>query len=183
MNNKKIKYTKKAWVEAGLKKGYLVRNGKDGYDIKKEALAPLVTGVIGGALGMAGNWAYDKARQGDWWQRLKGGFGFRGYAVPQEKLNQMKQQLQQAEAVFANMRGISPELDRTIEEFKNNTTQAIQRAEAENVQHGQGNAQAYGQQMIDKQNQQAQNQSQPQANQQADKNNQQSESNQGSENK
>jgi hypothetical protein len=139
MKNKKVKFTKKAWEEAGIKKGYLIRNSDGECDIRKEAIAPLVTGLIGGAAGMAGNWLYDKAKQGNWMKHY-----ITGYNVPQEKINQLKQQLQQSEAIFANMRGISPELDRAIEEFKSKTLESLRYAEEENTKKGQGAAQDYG---------------------------------------
>lgn len=151
MKNKKVKFTKKAWEEAGIKKGYLTRNGDGECEIKKEAIAPLVTGLIGGAVGMAGNYLYDKAKQGNWMKHY-----ITGYNVPQEKVNQIKQQLQQSEAIFANMRGISPELDRAIEEFKTKTLESLRYAEEENTNKGQGAAQGYGEQLAQQNAQKAQ---------------------------
>lgn len=155
MKDKKIKFTKKAWEEAGLKKGYLTRNGDGEYEIKKEAIAPLVTGLVGGAVGMAGTYLYDKAKQGNWMKHY-----ITGYNIPQERVNQIKQQLQQSEAVFANMRGISPELDRAIEEFKSKTLESLRLAEQENTSKGQGAAQAYGQQLQQQEEQKKQQQAQ-----------------------
>ena len=155
MKNKKVKFTKKAWEEAGIKKGYLARNGNGECEIKKEAIAPLVTGLIGGVAGMAGNYLYDKAKQGNWMKHY-----ITGYNVPQERINQIKQQLQESEAIFANMRGISPELDRAIEDFKSKTLESLRYAEEENTNKGQGAAQAYGAQLQQQQQQKQQQQDQ-----------------------
>jgi hypothetical protein len=155
MKNKKIKLTKTAWVNAGIKSGYL-KDNKSRIELKKEALWQLATGLAGGALGAAGNWIYDKYKAGDWKERLI------GYGIPQEKVVQMKQEMQKVDSTLANLKGISPELDKMIQDFKSQTAQSLQRAEQENISKGRGSGAMYGQQMLNQQQQQQQQQGQGQ---------------------
>lgn len=151
MENKKFKLTKEAWQNAGVKKGYF-KSAEEKDRLQKEAFAPLVTGLLGGVAGMAGNYLYDKYKSGDWKERLF------GYGIPQEKINQIKQVLQQSEATFANIAGMSPQVDEAIKNFKEQTQASLQRAEAENAAAGKGNAQLAADQLA---KQQQQGQAQP----------------------
>jgi hypothetical protein len=114
---------------------------------------------------MAGNWLYDKYKSGDWKERLF------GYGIPQEKINQIKQILQQSEVTFASIAGMSPQVDEAIKNFKEQAKASIDRAEAENASAGKGNAQIAAAELARKQQQQGQQagqqQGQSQANQQA----------------
>lgn len=159
MKNKKIKLTKSAWVNAGIKSGYL-KDNKSKIELKKEALWQVATGLVGGALGAAGNWLYDKYKAGDWKERLL------GYGIPQEKVVQMKQELQKVDSTLANLKGISPELDKMIQDFKAQTMQSIQRAEQENISKGRGSGAMYGQQLLNQQQGQQQQGQQQQGQQQ-----------------
>ena len=158
MKNKKFKLTKEAWQNAGIKRGYLKTSTGENR-LQKEALAPLVTGLIGGVAGMAGNWLYDKYKAGDWKERLF------GYDMPQEKINQIKEILQQSEATFASIAGMSPQVDEAIKNFKEQTKASLDRAEAENAAAGKGNAQIAAAELARKQQQQGQTQTSQQAGQ------------------
>jgi hypothetical protein len=146
MENKKFKLTKEAWQNAGIKKGYF-KSAEEKDRMQKEAFAPLVTGLLGGVAGMAGNYLYDKYKSGDWKERLF------GYGIPQEKINQIKQVLQQSEATFANIAGMSPQVDEAIKNFKEQTQASLQRAEEENNAAGKGNAQMAAAELARKQQQ------------------------------
>lgn len=146
MENKKFKLTKEAWQNAGIKKGYF-KSAEENDRLQKEAFAPLVTGLLGGVAGMAGNYLYDKYKSGDWKERLF------GYGIPQEKINQIKQILQQSEATFANIAGMSPQVDEAIKNFKEQTKASLDRAEVENNAAGKGNAQMAAAELARKQQQ------------------------------
>ncbi len=160
MKNKKFKLTKEAWQNAGVKRGYLKTSTGENR-LQKEAIAPLVTGLIGGVAGMAGNWLYDKYKSGDWKERIF------GYGIPQEKINQIKQVLQQSEATFASIAGMSPQVDEAIKNFKEQTKASLDRAEAENAAAGKGNAQIAAAELARKQQQQGQQSGQQQGQAQA----------------
>lgn len=149
MENKKFKLTKEAWKNAGIKKGYF-KNAEENNRLQKEAFAPLVTGLVGGVAGMAGNYLYDKYKSGDWKERLF------GYGIPQEKINQIKQILQQSETTFASIAGMSPQVDEAIKNFKEQTQASLERAEAENNAAGKGNAQVAAAELARQQQEQQQ---------------------------
>lgn len=132
MINKKIKLTKKAWQEAGIKRGLLVKKEDNETLINKEAFAPLAVGALGAGVGMAGNWLWDKAKQGDWLNRIT------GYDIPQDKIEEIKKVLQDSTPTLNLLKSVSPEMSAMIDQFNEQVNSSIQRAEAENANKGVG---------------------------------------------
>ena len=141
---KKVRLSKEAWKQAAVKRGYFKDTSSDGR-LNKEAIAPLVTGLVGGVLGAAGNWIYDKYKAGDWKERLL------GYGIPQEKIEKLKQNVAKVDALAQAFSGLSPNLATEFREFKEQVQESINRAEAENNAAGKGNIAAGSQALADQQ--------------------------------
>jgi hypothetical protein len=153
---KKVRISKEAWEQAAIKRGYF-KDASSEDRLNKEAFAPLVTGLVGGVLGAAGNWVYDKYKAGDWKERLL------GYGIPQEKIEKLKQDVTKIDALYQTFNGLSPNLATAFREFKEQVQDSINRAEAENNAAGKGNIAAGSQALADQQKKQEEEKAKQQA--------------------